>query len=197
MTLEPDLDIRRHVRLVDDASSDLGIVDKLHAHKDGGVRHRAFSVFMFSLDRRLLLQQRAATKYHWPLVWSNSCCGHPHSKSSVLGDAALRLQQELNVQAIDLTEAGTVEYRFDDSASDLTEWELNHVLFGTIGSTVAPNPDEVAATELVTPQQLREACAGRNMSAWFSTVLDTLLTSEVFLESKFSSEWQPTQGDRQ
>ena len=38
--------------------------------------HRAFSVFLFDKDDRLLLQQRAANKITFPSVWTNTCCSH-------------------------------------------------------------------------------------------------------------------------
>jgi isopentenyl-diphosphate delta-isomerase len=41
-----------------------------------GALHRAFSVFLFDKDDRLLLQQRAANKITFPSVWTNTCCSH-------------------------------------------------------------------------------------------------------------------------
>lgn len=39
--------------------------------------HRAFSVFLFNSEGKLLLQQRAADKITFPNVWTNTCCSHP------------------------------------------------------------------------------------------------------------------------
>jgi isopentenyl-diphosphate delta-isomerase len=39
--------------------------------------HRAFSVFIFDSQGRLLLQKRAASKITFPNVWTNTCCSHP------------------------------------------------------------------------------------------------------------------------
>lgn len=39
--------------------------------------HRAFSVFLFDEEGRLMLQQRAANKITFPSVWTNTCCSHP------------------------------------------------------------------------------------------------------------------------
>lgn len=41
--------------------------------------HRAFSVFLFNSEGKLLLQQRSATKITFPLYWTNTCCSHPLS----------------------------------------------------------------------------------------------------------------------
>ena len=42
-----------------------------------GLFHRAFSVFLFDSQNRLLLQQRAAQKITFPNMWTNTCCSHP------------------------------------------------------------------------------------------------------------------------
>ncbi|CAO3596094.1 unnamed protein product [Absidia cylindrospora] len=42
-----------------------------------GLLHRAFSVFLFDSQNRLLLQQRASEKITFPDMWTNTCCSHP------------------------------------------------------------------------------------------------------------------------
>jgi isopentenyl-diphosphate delta-isomerase type 1 len=42
-----------------------------------GKLHRAFSVFLFDKQNKLLLQQRAASKITFPSLWTNTCCSHP------------------------------------------------------------------------------------------------------------------------
>ena len=44
---------------------------------DKGLLHRAFSVFLFDDQNRLLLQQRATEKITFPDMWTNTCCSHP------------------------------------------------------------------------------------------------------------------------
>ena len=44
---------------------------------DKGLLHRAFSVFLFDDQKRLLLQQRASEKITFPDMWTNTCCSHP------------------------------------------------------------------------------------------------------------------------
>lgn len=50
-----------------------------------GLLHRAFSVFLFTEDGRLLLQQRADEKITFPNMWTNTCCSHPLCVPSELG----------------------------------------------------------------------------------------------------------------
>lgn len=42
-----------------------------------GMLHRAFSVFLFDSNKRLLLQQRSLKKITYPNHWTNTCCSHP------------------------------------------------------------------------------------------------------------------------
>lgn len=50
-----------------------------------GLLHRAFSVFLFNDENRLLLQQRADEKITFPGMWTNTCCSHPLAITSELG----------------------------------------------------------------------------------------------------------------
>jgi isopentenyl-diphosphate delta-isomerase len=70
------------VILVDEEDRLLGTAEKLAAHRDGGQLHRAFSIFIFDGQGRMLLQQRAAEKYHFRGKWTNACCGHPRLAES-------------------------------------------------------------------------------------------------------------------
>jgi len=65
-----------NVILVDAQDIPIGTSEKLDAHK-AGLLHRAFSIILFNNSKEILLQQRAATKYHCPLLWANACCDHP------------------------------------------------------------------------------------------------------------------------
>lgn len=74
-----------------------------------GLLHRAFSVFLFNSDKRLLLQQRASEKITFPDMWTNTCCSHPLGIPGETGselDAAIlgvkraaqrKLEQELGI----------------------------------------------------------------------------------------------------
>lgn len=50
-----------------------------------GLLHRAFSVFLFNEEGKLLLQQRADEKITFPDMWTNTCCSHPLCIPSELG----------------------------------------------------------------------------------------------------------------
>lgn len=78
---------------------------------DQGLLHRAFSVFLFDSQNRLLLQQRASEKITFPDMWTNTCCSHPLGIPGETGvglEAAVqgvrraaqrKLKHELGIQA--------------------------------------------------------------------------------------------------
>ncbi|MEU9326768.1 isopentenyl-diphosphate Delta-isomerase [Streptomyces canus] len=160
------------LELVDEHGVTIGTAEKLAAHQPPGQLHRAFSVFLFDERGRLLLQQRALGKYHSPGVWSNTCCGHPYPGEAPFAAAARRTYEELGVSPSLLAEAGTVRYNHPDPDSGLVEQEYNHLFVGMVQATLAPDPEEVGATEFVTPDELAERHAKDAFSSWFMTVLD-------------------------
>ena len=73
----------------------LSPVDKLEVHKKG-LKHPAVSVFL-KRENEILLQQRAASKYHSPYLWANTVCTHPHWGENSYNCAIRRLKEELNI----------------------------------------------------------------------------------------------------
>jgi isopentenyl-diphosphate delta-isomerase len=163
------------LELVDEQGNTIGIAEKLSAHQPPARLHRAFSVFLFDAEGRLLVQQRALTKYHSPGVWSNTACGHPYPAEPPFVAAARRTGEELGVAPALLSEAGTVTYDLPDEASGLVEKEYNHLFVGRVDAAPQPAPDEVGATAFLTPAQLAELRAEKPFSVWFQTVLDAAL----------------------
>jgi isopentenyl-diphosphate delta-isomerase len=160
------------LELVDEDGTTIGTAEKLAAHRPPGQLHRAFSVFLFDDEGRLLLQQRALGKYHSPGVWSNTCCGHPYPGEAPFAAAARRTFEELGASPTLLAEAGTVRYNHPDPASGLVEQEFNHLFVGLVRGPLRPDPEEIAATAFVTAPELAERHAQGPFSAWFMTVLE-------------------------
>ncbi|WP_055695861.1 isopentenyl-diphosphate Delta-isomerase [Streptomyces prasinopilosus] len=162
------------LELVDEDGVTTGTAEKLAAHQPPGQLHRAFSVFLFDERGRLLIQQRALGKYHSPGVWSNTCCGHPYPGESPFAAAARRTFEELGLSPSLLAEAGTVRYNHPDPASGLVEQEYNHLFVGMVQAPLRVDPEEVASTAFVTPDELARRHAEDTFSAWFMTVLDAV-----------------------
>jgi len=133
---------REKVILVNEHDEAIGTMEKLEAHQKG-LLHRAISVFIFDSQGRLLLQQRAAHKYHSAGLWTNTCCSHPAPGESTLDAAHRRLEEEMGM-CTPLTFAFTFRYRaaFDNG---LIEHELDHVFVGYTDEVPIPNSEEVAA----------------------------------------------------
>ncbi|WP_066950269.1 isopentenyl-diphosphate Delta-isomerase [Streptomyces lushanensis] len=160
------------LELVDENGNTIGTAEKLSAHQAPGQLHRAFSVFLFDEQGRLLIQRRALGKYHSPGVWSNTCCGHPYPGEAPFAAAARRTHEELGISPSLLAEAGTVRYNHPDPASGLVEQEYNHLFVGMAQSSLRPDPEEVDETVYVTPAELAGRHGRDPFSAWFMTVLD-------------------------
>ena len=132
----------QNVILVNAADEEIGVMEKLEVHQKG-LLHRAFSVFIFDSQGRMLLQQRAATKYHGGLLWTNACCSHPFPGESVNDAAARRLQEELGFTT-PLEKVFSFTYKANVENS-LVEHEFDHVFVGEYEGEILPNTEEVAA----------------------------------------------------
>ena len=141
------------VILVDADDREIGAMDKLAAHENGGRRHRAFSVFIVDSRGRWLLQRRAAGKYHFPGLWTNACCSHPRPGEKTKPAAHRRLREELGFDC-PLAERFRFEYKAASEAEGLVEHELDHVFTGVFDGEVHPDPAEVGAVRWVESAEL-------------------------------------------
>jgi isopentenyl-diphosphate delta-isomerase len=130
--------------LVDSEDRVVGHETKVKAHLGDGLLHRAFSIFLFSDDDKVLLQQRSGEKPLWPLFWSNSCCSHPRRGENLDQATHRRLREELAVDA-DLRFLYKFEYQAEFGALG-SEHELCSVYVGKVSTPVAVdvNPSEIA-----------------------------------------------------
>ena len=128
------------VILVDDQDEAIGTMEKMAVHEKA-LLHRAFSIFIFNSKGLMLLQQRAAKKYHSANLWTNTCCSHPHPGDNTLQAAKKRLQEEMGFST-DLKKAFSFIYKapFDNG---LTEYEYDHVFVGYYDGDISPDPNEV------------------------------------------------------
>lgn len=128
------------VILVNQNDEQIGLMPKLEAHEKA-LLHRAFSVFVINDKNEIMLQQRAASKYHSPLLWTNTCCSHQRQGETNLQAGSRRLKEEMGFET-SLKELFSFIYKapFDNG---LTEHEFDHVMIGTYNSVPYINKDEV------------------------------------------------------
>jgi isopentenyl-diphosphate Delta-isomerase len=134
------------VILVDSTDQQVGVMEKLTAHRLG-VLHRAFSIFLFNSKGELLLQKRAEEKYHSAGLWSNTCCSHPSPGQSVVEAAKDRLFEEMGLR-VDLVQVFGFLY-CAPVGHDLIENEYDHVVIGVDNQIPEINPQEVSAYKWV------------------------------------------------
>lgn len=148
-------------------------VEKLDVHLRG-LRHKAVSVFVMAGDA-VLIQQRAAEKYHTPGLWANTCCTHPHWGEADADCAERRLQQELGITGLDLTELAQVEYRAGVGGG-MVEHELVTVFRAEARRDLplALNPAEVQAVQWISRAGLEAQIRAepQRFTPWLRIYLD-------------------------
>jgi isopentenyl-diphosphate Delta-isomerase len=164
------------VILVNEDDQPVGTMEKMQVHHQG-LLHRAFSVFIFDRQGRMLLQKRAAGKYHGAGLWTNACCSHPYPDETTDAAAQRRLFEELGFN-VPLKKAFEFVYKAKVE-NDLIEHEYDHVFIGIYEGEIKPNEDEVSDYKYVDVSQIKnemEAQPG-NFTAWFQIAFPRVVSS--------------------
>lgn len=155
-----------------DADGALYPIEKMQAHR-AGVLHLAVSVFVMVGDA-LLLQQRAAAKYHSGGLWANTCCSHPSWGEAIAVSARRRLREEMGL-SMPLHGCNVIDYAADVTGG-LREHERVHVFRGDLPSQdifVDPDPAEVSAFRWMTRREIERSMARDEsvFAPWFRIYL--------------------------
>ncbi|MDE1207504.1 isopentenyl-diphosphate Delta-isomerase [Tenacibaculum larymnensis] len=161
--------MKEQVILVDQQDNPIGLMEKIEAHEKA-LLHRAFSVFVFNDKSELMLQQRAAEKYHSPLLWTNTCCSHQRDGESNIEAGKRRLQEEMGFSC-ELEEVFSFIYKapFDNG---LTEHEYDHVMIGRFNDEPIVNPEEVASYKWMPLEEVKNDIENHpeEYTAWFKII---------------------------
>lgn len=121
--------------LVNSDDKAIGAASKLDTHSLKGKGssdlplHRAFSLFLFNGDGKMLLQKRSSNKFTFPLQWTNACCSHPlwlnASEESVLDAVVRKAKHELGISLgrESLIQSGRIIYHAPDPQGTYGEHE--------------------------------------------------------------------------
>ncbi|KAL8935284.1 MAG: hypothetical protein Q9216_005503 [Gyalolechia sp. 2 TL-2023] len=183
--------------VLDNDDNPIGSASKKVCHLmkniDEGLLHRAFSVFLFDSQNRLLLQQRASEKITFPDMWTNTCCSHPLGVPGETGaelDAAVqgvrraaqrKLDQELGIKAkqvpLDQFQFLTRIHYKAPSDGKWGEHEIDYILLIKSDVDHTANPNEVQDTRYVSQEDLRQMFKDNSLkfTPWFKLICNTML----------------------
>jgi len=167
-------DLAEYVILVDEQDRQVGIENKIEAHRQG-LLHRAFSVLIYSSDGKMLIQQRAMSKYHGKGEWANAACGHPRPGERICAAARRRLNEEMGIDVPTLHERLTYVYRAP-MKEGLVEHEFLHVLVGECNAAPAPDPAEVMNYAWMYPEAINAEIVSNpgKYAYWFRETMHQL-----------------------
>ena len=162
--------MEEQVVLISEKDEVLGLMEKMQAHENR-ILHRAFSVFLFNENGEMLLQKRAAHKYHSPNQWTNAVCSHPRNNETYIDGAKRRMKEELGIEA-ELTPKFHFIYKAD-VGQNLTEHELDHVFTGDYNGEFKMNPEEVSEVRYISMENLEKEMEENpgNFTEWFKIIL--------------------------
>lgn len=183
--------------LIDEDDKKIGAESKKNCHLnsniDKGLLHRAFSVFLFNSDEKLLLQQRSDAKITFPGCFTNTCCSHPLHTPKELEEkdaigvrtaAQRRLQAELGIPVDqvppeEMTYLTRIHYKAQ-SDGVWGEHEIDYILFMQKDVDLNPDPNEIQSHCYVSKEELKEILekAKKNelkITPWFSLIAETFL----------------------
>ncbi len=143
--MSSDSEMEELVVLVDELNQEIGTLPKAEIHSDHTPLHRAFSVFLFNDQNEVLLQQRSVLKKTWPLMWSNSCCGHPLPGEKTEDAIRRRVQFELGISKIEGLHEVLPDFRYRAERGGIVENEICPVWVGNTTQNPLLNSAEVEA----------------------------------------------------
>lgn len=150
--------------LVNFLDEEIGQGSKMDVHRKG-LLHRAFSVFLYD-GNKLLIQKRAAGKYHSAGLWANTCCSHPRVGETLDTAVKRRLYEEAGI-ACPVQKFTSFVYR--EVFGELSEYELDHVYIGEYAGEFVCNKEEAEEMKYVDMDELAQDMIvnPQKYAAWF------------------------------
>jgi len=153
-----------HFDIVNENNEVIGQEVRRIVHKTG-LWHRGVHVFLFTSDRRLLVQKRGQSQDTFPNRLDCSVSEHLKVGESYFDGAVRGLCEELGIDGISLTRL--VQFKMNYGPNDNEFSELYEGVFD--GSSLDADPKEVAGIEYYTIPQLEEMIVSEQalFAPWF------------------------------
>lgn len=175
----------RQVNLVNAQDEIIGHTDLLDAHRGGGKKHQAISLFLFhkksdgSLE--LLIQQRSSEKIVGATAWANTLCANLIPAEDHLTCLKRRMFEELGIKWQEswlVEEVGVLDYQVA-CENGFSENEMDHFFVIVLDDKkfanlkISPNSEEVADFAWLDWNFVKNKEVGdRHITPWFNLFLD-------------------------
>ncbi|KAJ3105209.1 isopentenyl-diphosphate delta-isomerase idi1 [Phlyctochytrium planicorne] len=185
--------------VVDKDDVAIGVESKKNCHLmeniNKGLLHRAFSIFLFNSEGKLLLQQRADEKITFPGYFTNTCCSHPLAVQDEVDEkdqmgarraAQRKLFHELGIVAeqvpLEKLDFLTRIHYLAPSDGLWGEHEVDYIFIIKADVETNPSPNEVKSVRYVSKAELEELFElsekdpeAMRLTPWFQLIVKNFL----------------------
>ena len=157
---------------------------KSEAHKNGWF-HATVHIWLFTKDKKILLQKRAITKKVFPGLWDISVAGHVGAGEAILTAAKREIFEEigLHIEEKNLIKIGTRIHQVSHP-NGIRDNEYHHVFIAELKTPVSKltmQPEEVAGLKLWNLKVLKETKNLENIllprfHEYYVTVYDKIIS---------------------
>lgn len=130
---------------------------KSEAHKNG-LYHNTIHLWLYTGNKKILLQQRSHKKAIYPLLWDVSVAGHIDAGETYTQAAVRETEEEigLKLKENDLTKIGTHLHKSIYNNGQIKDFEFHQIYIAKLSvnlDELMPQKDEVEAIKLVSYQE--------------------------------------------
>ena len=141
-------------------------------HKKG-LFHATVHIWFYTSKGKILLQQRAASKAIYPLLWDVSVAGHVNSGESLLTAAIREVKEEIGITIgeNDLKKIGVMK-SFQSYKSGIIDNEFHTVFISKLDEDIKnlnAQKEEVEALKIVSPSTFKELLEDSEHNSHFVT----------------------------
>ncbi len=162
--------------LVDENDNEIGYLLKDACHQGDGILHRAFSIFILTPKKDLILQKRSEDKLLWPNFWSNTVCSHPRKGETLEVATQRRLEDEIGIQtALKYLFKFQYQAKYKNYGS---ESEVCSVFIGKYDGLIYPNANEIKDLMLIPFEEVESEIARNSQyfTPWFKIEWEKIIS---------------------